>query len=93
MFTDATIVKHGTFLYSHTVVCDLCIQKTNCRYGSGDEEDAPEWRDDVEGEFYYVWYSPAGSRGEFKTGGGVFPTLADAVRHIEESLEGVKWGS
>lgn len=91
MFPDGKTVKRGTFLYSGETVCDVCIQKTDRRYGTGDEEDEPEWRDDLEGEFYYVWYSPAGSRGEFRSGGGVFSTLTDAIRHVEESRDGVHW--
>jgi hypothetical protein len=91
MDTDAPVVKQGVFLYGGEAVCDVCIQKTNCRFGSGDDEDPLEYRDDVEGEFYYVWYSPVGSREDYRTGGGVFATLAEAIRHVEQSVEGVKW--
>lgn len=91
MYPDAPIVKRGTFLYAGETVCDVCIQKTNCRYGSGDYEDAPELQDDIEGEFFYVWYSLAGSRGDFRAGCGAFLTVGEAVRHVEESVQGVKW--
>ena len=48
------LVKKGTFLYDGSVITDIQIIKTNIRYGSGDYEDEPEWRDDVEGEFYNI---------------------------------------
>jgi len=83
MFTDGTVVRTGTFLYAHQVVCDLCIQRTGVRYGSGDYEDSPENRDDVEGEWYYIWYTPAGCRGQFSVGGPCFSTLEDASLYAE----------
>jgi hypothetical protein len=80
-----------TTTYENISAIHVCIQKTSVRYGSGDYEDPPEYRDDIPGEFYYVWYSPAGSRGEFKSGDGAFPTLEEAITHIEKSVDGLQW--
>jgi hypothetical protein len=93
MFPDSPIVRQGTFRYSGDTACDVCIQRTNCRYGSGDQDDEADIRDDVDGEFYYIWYSPAGTRGDFRNGGGVFPTLGEAVRAVEKSVVGIEWNS
>jgi hypothetical protein len=91
MFPDGDVVKSGTFLYAGSVVCDVCIQRTDCRYGSGDYEDPPEIRDDLEGEWFYLWLSPAGSRGQYITGAGGCPTIIEAMRHAEQQLEGLRW--
>jgi len=91
MFGEGRVVKQGTFCYAGQVTCDVCIQQTDVRYGTGDYEDAPEDRDDLPGEWYYIWYSPAGTRGDYRSGGPSFPTLNEAIQHLEATVANLEW--
>jgi hypothetical protein len=84
------IVKEGTFLYAETVECRVKIVKVNFRPGTGDHEDEPEFRDDVEGTFYDVWYQPPRSD-SFSSGVIGFDSVDAAARHVESSCPGVRW--
>jgi hypothetical protein len=91
MFDNGRIVKRGTCLYAESVICDLCIQKTDIRYGSADYEDPPEIREDIPGDWFYIWYTSAGARGQFNNGGGCFPSLEEAINYAESHFSGVHW--
>jgi hypothetical protein len=84
-------VKQGTFLYDGTVICDVRIVRTETRYGSGDEEDPPEIREDHPGPCFYVEWGSTSRRGEYSSGGGGYATLPDAMRAVEQRVPGVKW--
>ena len=88
---DGTIVKQGTFLYDNSVRCRVKICQTDYRPGSGDHEDPPKLREDVEGTFYQVWFEPAGGDGRFSDGGGTCETLSDAIRIVEAKVGPVIW--
>ncbi len=51
------ILKVGHWIYDGTIKCRVEIQFSNIRYGSGDHEDLPEWREDQPGEWCVVSYS------------------------------------
>jgi len=90
------ILKVGHWMYNGTIKCRVEIQFSNIRYGSGDHEDQPEWRDDQPGEWYVVSYSsptePDKCPSDWKIGRGQ-STLAEAIRIAEDSLRDceLKW--
>ena len=77
------IVATGTYLYDHTVECDICIVYSPVRYGSGDHEDPPEWENDIEVDTYYLWFGSTTERNRFNANGGGFPTLQEAMKNAE----------
>jgi hypothetical protein len=85
------VVKRGTFLYDGTCECRVEIVETNIRYGSGDYEDEPTIRDDVEGVFFEIRYESAGSDRRVSSGIRGFENIEAAVRHVESSVKTVKW--
>jgi hypothetical protein len=91
MFNEGKVVKEGTFLYAGQATCDVCVQPTMVRYGSGDCEDPPEIMGDVAGDWFYVWYTPAGARGQYINGDLCFPTLAEAIDYVEKRFPSLRW--
>jgi hypothetical protein len=77
----------GTYLYDGTVECDLRIVHSPVRYGSGDLEDPPEIENNVAVDTYYVWYGSTTARGVYNSGGGGYPSLADAVASVEAAAD------
>lgn len=85
MDENKEIIKKGTFLYAGSVVTDIQIVKTNVRYGTGDHEDEPEYRDDIEGEFYNIEFGSTTERGKFVSGSLSHKSLNDAVLEAEKA--------
>jgi len=79
------IIKKGTFLYDGSVVTDIQIVKTNMRYGTGDYEDEPEYRDDVEGEFYNIEFGSTTERGKFVSGSLSHTSFEDVLTEAEKA--------
>ena len=75
------VVMEGTFLYDGTVVCDLRIVRRPIRFGTGDDEDPPEFRDDLVQDTFYLEYGSTTERGVFNAGGGAYPSLSAAMAH------------
>jgi len=86
MRDGTTVVKQGEFLYDGVVTCDLRIVLSPVRFGTGDDEDPIEFRDDVDVDTFYVEYGSTTERGVFKAGGGGHPSLAAAVAAAEAAL-------
>jgi hypothetical protein len=86
-------VKTGTFVYGGSVTCDVRIVRLAIRPGSGDDEDAPEDRDDQPGPWFFVEYGSTTQRGHFSAGGGYHRTLADAEAEVHRQVRGVKWSA
>ena len=85
-------VKQGTFLYDGLVITDIQIVKTNIRYGTGDYEDEPEYRDDVEGEFYKIEFGSTTERGKFVSGSLSHKSLEYAIAEAEKATnDTVTW--
>ena len=59
------------------------VSNTPVRYGSGDYEDPPEIQNDVEQDTLHVEYGSTTERGVFNSGGGGYPSLADATAQAE----------
>jgi hypothetical protein len=87
------VVKTGTFVYGGSVTCDVRIVRLAIRPGSGDDEDAPEDRDDQPGPWFFVEYGSTTQRGHFSAGGGYHRTLADAEAEVHRQVRGVKWSA
>lgn len=79
------IVKAGTFLYDGDVICDIVIVRSPIFYGSGDEEDPPEYAHDRERETFYIWYGSTTARGQFNAAGAACFSLTEAMKAAEEA--------
>jgi hypothetical protein len=84
------VVKTGTFHYGGLPICKVRIVQTDFRRGTGDYEDPEEWAADRFGTFFRIEYTPARSD-RFSVGGGYCGSLEDAIRIVEEAVEGVVW--
>ena len=94
MSNYGSVVKRGTFLYAGTVECDIRIVFSLVRFGSGDDEDPVEVREDIAVPEFYVEYGSTTERNIFNAGGGGYPTLAAAQAAAEGALGGstsVRW--
>ncbi|MCL4296450.1 MAG: hypothetical protein KJ077_12010 [Anaerolineae bacterium] len=92
MFNYSDVVKEGTAVYDKAVPYEVRIIQSPIRYGSGDYEDPPEIYEDTLVKCYYVWYESLTEQGSFNAGGGVFPTLAEAMAKAENDTNGtVQW--
>ena len=54
LYANESIAAEGTYLYGGSVECRLLIVRCPVRYGSGDEDDEPEDRDDLNVITYYL---------------------------------------
>ena len=88
---EERVVKSGTFLYVGEVRCDVRIVYSPTRYGSGDHADAEEFANDQKMDSYYVEYGSTTQRNVFTSGGGWFPSLSEAVHHVEQAVQGITW--
>lgn len=79
------VVKEGTYLYDGCVECDIRIVHSPIRYGTGDDEDPPEIREDVDIDTYYVWYGSTTERGRFHAGSRGFPSVAEAMAGVKSA--------
>ncbi|MCM3902475.1 MAG: hypothetical protein ND866_12275 [Pyrinomonadaceae bacterium] len=62
------------------------------RYGTGDPYDDPEYRDDVEGQFYYIEFGSTVERGKFVSGSFALPSFEAAIEEAEKATGGrVEW--
>ena len=75
----------GSYLYDGSVSCELCIVLSPVRYGTGDYEDEPAIAEDALIETYYVYYDSPVSQTRFNSGGGGYPSLADAMAAAERA--------
>ena len=76
-------VAIGTYVYDGLVLCDVKIDLSPVRWGSGDDEDPPELSDDLVQPTYYLWWGSTTERGRFNAGGGGYATLALAQAAAE----------
>ena len=83
MELDGPVLKQGIWLYAGVVMCDIRIVKHNWRYGTGDYEDPPEMREDLQGEFYNLEFGSPVKRGGYPSRGGCHLSLAEAVSEAE----------
>ena len=93
MFTDmqnATIIKRGKCTYSEVVEYEVKIVKWHTLYGTGDDEDPDEIRDDRNIECYYVFYEDLINKGCCNTGGGGFLSIMEAISSVESNTK-VNW--
>ena len=70
-------------MYDGLVLCDVKIDLSPVRWGSGDDEDPPELSDDLVQPTYYLWWGSTTERGRFNVGGGGYATLALAQAAAE----------
>lgn len=86
------IVRRGEWLYDNRVRCEIRIVEQPVWYGSGDEEDPPEVREDHDMPCFGVLYeSTTGANPRF-AGGGQYATFQEAVAAVERlQLSGLRW--
>jgi hypothetical protein len=76
------IVKEGTYLYDGAVPCGVRIRFQSVRFGTGDYEDPFEVAEDQAIPTYYIEFSVTTDVNDFRSGGGGFESLEDAVAHL-----------
>lgn len=83
---DNNIILEGTWIYDKSKECNLRIVKSHIIFGTGDYEDTPEIRDDLEVECYYVEYESLIEQGKFCTRSQAYLTLNEAIDGEEKIL-------
>lgn len=82
---EKDIVKIGTYLYDDSVRKRVIIVRSDCLYGTGDYEDEPEIREDLDVETYYVWFESLVEDGYFNVSSVGHVNLIDATKSAESS--------
>ena len=85
---DFAVVKEGTWLYDGQIATGVRIVSCSVQWGSGDWEDPPEIRDDLEvAGFDVQWASPTSPADYPNSASACFATLDEALEYVE----GVAW--
>lgn len=83
-------LKVGNWTYGGLVKCRVEIQFTDIRYGSGDYEDPPEYRDDQPGNWFVLSCAsptePEKCPPAWQSASSGEPTLEEAISHAERLL-------
>lgn len=87
MMSDFIVVREGTWMYDGHIPTGVRIVSCSIRYGSSDWQDPPDQHEDqsVPG-FDVQWASPTKPHDYGNYASAVFPTLSDAVTHVERAL-------
>ncbi|RUR69095.1 hypothetical protein EJP67_18730 [Variovorax guangxiensis] len=95
LFSGQEIVKEGIFLYDGEIECDIRIVRSPVRFGTGDHEDEPHVRDDVEQVVFYVLYGSTTERGVFRSGSGAYESLHEAMTQLAAAAIGptLRWAT
>ncbi|MDP9602381.1 hypothetical protein ABL840_09350 [Variovorax sp. NFACC27] len=95
LFPGQEIVKAGVFLYDGEIECDIRIIRSPVRFGTGDREDEPHVRDDVEQVIFYVQYGSTTERGVFPSGSGAYESLQEAMTQLAAMAIGptLRWAT
>jgi len=90
VYDAVRVAKLGTWLYAGEVTRDVRIVYSPISWAlnDSDEEPAPQ---DIRRDTFYVEWGSITERGVFNGGGGGFPSLDEAMRHVEKMLQGVRW--
>lgn len=88
----AEIVKRGRWLYDSSRSLEVRIVRQQCWYGTGDDEDPLELRDDRDVECFRVLFETADGCEPHFAGGGQHLTLEAAIRSVEAVVgETLRW--
>lgn len=91
------ISREGTWLYDGQIPTGVRVVACATRWGSGDDEDPPDIRDDVDVPGFDVLWATPTSPFEFSSyASAVFLTLEEAIAHVEDAAwtQGtLKWSS
>jgi hypothetical protein len=89
---DWEVIKQGTWPHADEIVCDLRILRHGWNYGSGDDGDEKDIREDQEGEFYYIEYGSPTNPTEYKTRVGGYESLEEAMTAVTVATHGaISW--
>lgn len=77
------VVAEGTFLYDGLVECDIRIVFGPICYGGGDFDEDLQIECDVVRDTYYVDFGSTTERGVFKSSGGGYSSLQEAMTQTE----------
>jgi hypothetical protein len=74
--------------------CYLKIIKWNVIYGSGDYEDQPDIRDDIDVECYYLLFESIFEKGRYESQAGGFLSVKEAKSHAEKvTCQKINWSN
>jgi len=87
------VVREGRWRYAGTVEVAVRIRESDTRYGSGDNDDPPEAREDRSELCYYVdWDAAGANRSSSIT--GPFETVDEAAAFAAQQSSGtLTWAS
>jgi hypothetical protein len=85
------IVREAVWLYDGTVPIRIRVRRSSMTYGSGDQDDAPEFANDQPIESFCVCYESAGSPGVFNNAQLNLPSLEEAIAVVDAKFPGAKW--
>lgn len=88
---DGKIIRTGTWLYAGSVKTDVRLVQQEVTYGTGDDGDSPDLRDDRDEPCYVVWWGVPGEPGVFKSRSGQHRTIDEALAEAEGLAPGIKW--
>lgn len=89
---SAQIVKRGRWLYAGSRSLEVRIVRQESWYGTGDDEDPLESRDDRDVECFRVLFETADGGEPHFAGGGQHLTVDDAIRAVEALVGAtLKW--
>jgi hypothetical protein len=91
MLPGQTIVKRGSWLYDGSVRSAVAIVRGHVFYGSGDDEDPPETRDDRQVEAFQLWFETPPGSGDFRAGSQQFLSLREAMDAAVRLLPSPPW--
>jgi len=78
-----SVVKRGRWLYTGSRVLQVRVVRRERWYGTGDDEDAREQRDDRDVECFGVLFETADGSDPRFAGGGQYLTVESAIRAAE----------
>lgn len=74
------VCQYGIYEY-RAFIC-----KNDTYPGTGDYEDFADVSEDLDKESFCVWYEDFLNKGQIKTGGGYFISLAEAISKVETDV-------
>ena len=85
------VVREGRWMYADAIEVGVRVLESDVRYGSGDDDDPPETRDDSRTRCFYVAWDAAES-GRSSSVIGPFDTQAAAEAFaVQQSGASLRW--
>jgi len=88
---ETSVIQRGTWLYNGSVRLSIRIELSQIRYGTADEEDEPDTRDDVDTPTFVLWFETSSGPPRWVRG-GQYSSLEEAMENAERAIgESLIW--